>query len=324
MATKTSLLGLTKPAYTEAADIAVLNTNFDLIDKAVGNGRYVRQELDNSWFVDPINQRGHTGTYEGVENYTTFVLDRWKTWSTGCSYTIASTGLQITNKNTSSTAGPWEVLPNPERMKGKAYTLAVGYGGGNVVCGSVTVPSGSVTADNYVTAVNAAGAIPGLRLVIYAKDQRVEFQIMVVAGQTITVEWAALYEGAYTAETLPAYVYKGYAAELAECQRYYRQSYTGDCSAYGCLSFIAPTIGQSVPAVHWDMGMRTAPTVTIKSWGDVKENAVRDWAASKDIAISGVMYPDGHGFSVSTYNDGSMVLTPGKVYAFHYTASADL
>lgn len=33
--------------------------------------------------------------------------------------------------------------------------------------------------------------------------------------------WAALYPGAYTAETLPAYMPKGYAAELLECQRYY-------------------------------------------------------------------------------------------------------
>lgn len=36
----------------------------------------------------------------------------------------------------------------------------------------------------------------------------------------ITVVWAALYEGEYTAETLPEYQPKGYAAELAECMRY--------------------------------------------------------------------------------------------------------
>ena len=38
-----------------------------------------------------------------------------------------------------------------------------------------------------------------------------------------TFEWAALYEGEYTAETLPEYKPKGYGAELAECQRYYMQ-----------------------------------------------------------------------------------------------------
>jgi hypothetical protein len=42
----------------------------------------------------------------------------------------------------------------------------------------------------------------------------------------------ALYEGSYTAENLPPYVPKGYAAELLECQRYYYQ-YPNDTSVYG-------------------------------------------------------------------------------------------
>lgn len=41
-------------------------------------------------------------------------------------------------------------------------------------------------------------------------------------GGWAEVQWAAFYEGAYTAETLPPYVPKGYAAELAECMRYYQ------------------------------------------------------------------------------------------------------
>lgn len=42
------------------------------------------------------------------------------------------------------------------------------------------------------------------------------------------IKWAAIYEGSYTADTLPPYVPKGYAAELAECRRYFRRlpSYT--------------------------------------------------------------------------------------------------
>lgn len=36
------------------------------------------------------------------------------------------------------------------------------------------------------------------------------------------LKWAALYEGEYTAETLPEYHPKGYGAELLECQRYFR------------------------------------------------------------------------------------------------------
>ena len=36
MATTTTNLGLTKPAYADAADVAVFNTNMDLIDSAIG------------------------------------------------------------------------------------------------------------------------------------------------------------------------------------------------------------------------------------------------------------------------------------------------
>ena len=39
------------------------------------------------------------------------------------------------------------------------------------------------------------------------------------------IRWAALYEGAYTADTLPAYQPKGHAAELADCQLYYLPLY---------------------------------------------------------------------------------------------------
>lgn len=39
MATTTSVLGLTKPAYSESADVTVLNSDFDLIDAEAGRAR---------------------------------------------------------------------------------------------------------------------------------------------------------------------------------------------------------------------------------------------------------------------------------------------
>lgn len=173
--------------------------------------------LDNSDFRNPVNQLGRSGTYEGVSNYTTIVIDRWKTWSTGCTYTLSSAGLQIANLNASSPAGPWEVLPNPERMKGKTYTLAVGYNGGNVACGNVAVPTGTLTEDKYLSAVSTSGTRPGLRFVIASTYSSIDFQILISAGQTVTIEWAALYEGSYDASTLPFYVLKGKHVEMLNC-----------------------------------------------------------------------------------------------------------
>ena len=46
--------------------------------------------------------------------------------------------------------------------------------------------------------------------------------VTIATTEATVISWAALYEGSYTADTLPPYTPKGYAAELAECQRYYQ------------------------------------------------------------------------------------------------------
>lgn len=71
------------------------------------------------------------------------------------------------------------------------------------------------------------------------------------------IAWAALYEGTYTADTVPDYRPKGYAAELTECMRYYQSHQDlwlpGTCFG-GAFSTRFPL---SIP-------MRLSPTVTIQ------------------------------------------------------------
>ena len=67
--------------------------------------------------------------------------------------------------------------------------------------------------------------------------------------------WAALYEGAYTADTLPPYVPKGYAAELAECQRYYRSYSTTTLNGWFNNGGETAVLGMDTS------GMRITPTV---------------------------------------------------------------
>ena len=43
------------------------------------------------------------------------------------------------------------------------------------------------------------------------------------ADYEVAFYYAALYEGAYTEKNVPPYVPKGYAVELAECQRYFER-----------------------------------------------------------------------------------------------------
>ena len=273
--------------------------------------------LDNSDFRNPVNQLGRSGTYEGVSNYTTFVIDRWKTWSTGCTYTLSSAGLQIANLNASSSAGPWEVLPNPERMKGKTYTLAVWYNGGNVACGNVAVPTGTLTEDKYLSAVSTLGTRPGVRFVIASTYSSIDFQILISAGQTVTIEWAALYEGSYTADTLPAYVPKGYAAELAECQRYYYQSWNGSEFNKGYITREAIS-ASSLALIEFPIEMRIVPTITFYTAAN-ETGVVKEWTTNSSVSAT-QNYTSTKAFGVS----GGGNFTIGKTYYFHYSASADL
>ena len=213
MATKTSLLGLTKPAYTEAADIAVLNTNFDLIDKAVGQGARVWNLLDNSYFPSAyvINQRGAT-SYSGS---WARCIDRWicvtpgdaKFWSNPTNIGVPAGGRIVQCLNVKAAD-----------VVGKTYTLAFANTTGTVYMGSGTVKTPTDTTLYHIAQDNN-GVIVWLYSV--ASDGYLYAVLYNNSSYTVPLVWAALYEGEYTAETLPAYVYKGYAAELAECQRYY-------------------------------------------------------------------------------------------------------
>ena len=197
MATKTSLLGLTKPAYTDAADIAVLNGNFDLIDKAVGNGARVVNLLDNSWFVNPINQRGET-SYQGI-GYKKYTIDRWLTW---CNEDVT---ISVTKEGVVIPSGGHLIQTvNPDFIKiGSHYTMAAKKSDGSLLVANGVGGQGFGNIDSVVGE--------------WLSDLKT-YNVYLYGG---AYEWVALYEGEYTADTLPLYQPKGYAAELAECQRYY-------------------------------------------------------------------------------------------------------
>lgn len=229
MATKTSLLGLTKPAYTEAADIAVLNTNFDLIDKAAGNGKHAQNLLNNSWFGIPAAQAGQNGKHGTIK----YVCDRWISWDADATFSggYMTPGSPVDQR----------LDPNVISLY-RTYTAAICLSDGTINAASGTFSTG----------------IGSYNIGIYCPPATSNPYVRLNTGMTI--KWAALYEGAYTADTLPEYVYKGYAAELAECQRYYikiaAQPVSGWCYNWGRVTMFVP-----LPVT-----MRTAsPTVNLTS-----------------------------------------------------------
>lgn len=166
----------------------------------------VRNLLDNSNFANPINQRGKT-VYESGFGMT---IDRWylghSAASSGgkASLTIYKGGISI--RNTTGEAQSYAYIQTrvakEEVVNGKAYTFAYKQRNGEIVL--LTLSSEHVAND-----IEQYGFLP-----LSIENKNIN---------EANIEWAALYEGVYTAETLPSYTPKGYAVEMAECKRYYEK-----------------------------------------------------------------------------------------------------
>lgn len=200
-------------------------------------GHTPRNLLDNSDFTNPVNQRGKTA-YSETGGYT---IDRWKTASK-LTLAVQDASVKLTCTSTSSANGVTQYLENPPAV-GTVVTLAMMETNGTLSVGSITMPSSS-----YTVAFRTASGVIGR---MYAD----RVSIMVPIGVSIDVKWVALYEGEYSAENLPEYQPKGYAAELAECQRYYwkigaitAMGYTYSATtAY--VVFISPVIMRTKPEI---------------------------------------------------------------------------
>lgn len=173
---------------------------------------YAYNLLDNSDFRNPVNQRGATTVSSGG-----YFIDRWAVRQSGMTASLGQSGMTISNSRSDNTAGYIEqVLPdnvvNSTTHAGKTYTIAAKTNG-NIYCATATIPN---SATINVDSVNQI-------MLIYSQSavKWVARCVVNQSGHQMTIEWMALYEGEYTADTLPPYQPKGYAAELAECKRYY-------------------------------------------------------------------------------------------------------
>jgi hypothetical protein len=211
--------------------------------------------LDNSDFVHPVAQAG----VNGAHGATGYAVDRWMRTS-GATVSQAADGLKIVSDKTSWTAGI------QQRIEAKRFadvmTFAV-RGVFPVAC-RLFVYIGSGTT-NFGTAYFQGDAAERTLVLKLTKpdgltgDEVVNVYISPDTGSTGTaavVRWAALYEGEYTAETLPPYVPKGYAAELAECLRYYRKIKSNNETFSG---YAANGVAYAFIPLQ---AMRIAPTVT--------------------------------------------------------------
>lgn len=180
--------------------------------------------LDNSYFLDPVNQRGESN-YNITQSYT---IDRWIYRGTGDSgLWIDANGMTLEKVTDSYTAFKQCIDVDEKKLRGKTVTFAakisqltgtlrMAFAEGSSAALDSDIISRVEVTETGIFLVTAT--VPVLSLDYFG----VSFAILSETG-SCTLEWAALYEGEYTLETLPKYQSKGYAAELAECQRYYQR-----------------------------------------------------------------------------------------------------
>lgn len=197
--------------YDVANDLTTPEPNVAVLDAYQGKVLLdmvaARNLLDNSDFTDPVNQRGGTS---GAVTAWTYFIDRWQATDATLTYSIGADGLHLT----AGDAWMAQNVQSSEAKVGTTYTLVVGFNDGTFTLCTGALPAGETSwtefANNsddncYVRMAKITGAV---------------ISCSFKPKKAVVVTWAALYEGAYTADTLPPYVPKGYAAELAECMRY--------------------------------------------------------------------------------------------------------
>ena len=189
-----------------------INNNSDDLSKDYNNKIKLAAPanlLDNSDFTNPVNQRdvsiGNTPDQ--------YFIDRWKfnrNMDDATYQLVPGTGIKFG-------AGTWlsQFIPLTQaQMDNKTYTIAVWLADGTVWIQPVLFTA----TDSYVS---APWNNQGFGTWFINESWRITLSNL----PACTIKHIALYEGEYTAETLPEYRSKGYGAELAECQRYYRDIY---------------------------------------------------------------------------------------------------
>ena len=261
-----------------------------------------RNLLDNSDFRNPVNQRG---VVYGANRNNGYTIDRWyyeQSAGAGDGYFGLTEYYVSLLAPSDGYSQMHQNLEKYAKLKGKNVTFAARVNRGStkkIVCVTFTLGSVDVGLNLFEDGNLKLYSVDGMNILIRATGAE-EFQFI----------WAALYEGSYTADTLPPYVPKGYAAELAECQRYYRRGVQGVTigTQYNNTGSI---FSLSVP------GMRIKPTTTLtnilsQGWGNV---AASNYTAG---------WTDNFGSSFYVNYISSVSDDVGKNVAAVYEMSADL
>lgn len=205
--------------------------------------------LDNGNFQ--INQFGKTSYVYSDYSNAHYTVDRWKAGK-GITVDVITGGIRLTNASTTETYAFNQYFSEDRSPdEGTVYTFAVQETSGTLHVGSAVFPA----AGAYEVVFNTGTGITGR---LSYNDNKKQALLRLDAGVTIELAWAAVYEGEYTAETLPKYIPKSYLEELERCYRHMWIT-SGKHSAFG---YVANSNGRVFVVFNTPVPMRTTPTIT--------------------------------------------------------------
>lgn len=275
--------------------------------------------LDNSDFSSKhfIAQAGLNGKHGTI----LYLGDRWN------SLADISAAQQAAGVRLSTTAQSSFIWQKVSVKAGEKYTFAI--------------RAANRTGAHRIAAYNANNSV------IYAQDYAADRDTLIVtfeagedvvsmlyypgyttSGGSSSLLWATLYEGEYTADTLPAYVYKGYAAELAECRLHYENSwYPGNTHQQNQMQgFVAGSALDTY--ISFKQRKRILPTIILHPYSP---GTYTNWSyfngTSKDAsAMTSVMRCGNNGFMARLTPAAGDTVTRGSSYAVdgHWEACADM
>lgn len=270
-----------------------------------------RNLLDNSDFTNPVNQRSFVSG--NTVTAWSYFIDRWLVSDNDACVLMDTDGLQ---PPIADNAWVSQRIEASKFHEGETYTFAVGLSDGSVITVSGIFPTGETDWTIFAFSENENISIR------QAKFTNGHNFCQIAAKTNVTVRWAALYEGSYTADTLPPYVPKGYVAELAECQRYYYQSFPGSSPTMTSGMIVCEAItAYKATNVFFPQIMRIEkPTVTVYSPFSGNVGKASEYVSETEVdAKAG--HRSGHRFMLQSDSSSFEI---GKHYCIHYTASADL
>ena len=223
-------------------------------------GAAAQNLLDNSDFRNPINQRGQS-SYTGV-GYT---IDRWRTWDENAAVTLHA-GEGITLEKIL-----YQYFEPGKLHTGGIYTVAICLGDGTVRCASGALSTTGI------------GYFVGDVLALLQKEESGAVFMAIQAAGGETVRWAAVYEGGYSASSLPVYLPKGYVQELMTCKRFYAKY--GDEGQYN----YAYTNGY-IAGFLFAIPMRVAPTIVNVSALKLSDFSTVAVGNLHSVAANGIVY----------------------------------